>query len=183
MRIPYIPKRTYDHQPMCYWYCESPDSAMEVSREMFLRLLKEQPCPMAQVNIDLDGGYCYLIPYDSELAEDFIRLNRETERDYKRHWRELQEIRAGKRQAELRLDQVMTDDGQTLSDLIVAPEAHDGRGFATLPEDDRELLLAYLQENCNARRLAQRLGKDPSGILKRIKRAAARLQKNLEENF
>ena len=54
--------------------------------------------------------------------------------------------------------------------------------FNALAEADRELLLAYLSADCNARELARRLGKDPSGVTKRLKRAAQRLKDNIEKN-
>lgn len=54
--------------------------------------------------------------------------------------------------------------------------------FNTLPDSDREILTAYLEANCNARELARRLGKDPSGVSKLVKRAAERLKKKIEEN-
>lgn len=55
--------------------------------------------------------------------------------------------------------------------------------FNALAEADRELLLAYLSAGCNARKLARRLNKDPSGVTKRLKRAAHRLKENIEKNF
>ena len=56
-RIPFIPQQTPDFKPMRYYYCETDVSAKSVTRSVFLRLLEQQSCPMAQVNIDLDGGY------------------------------------------------------------------------------------------------------------------------------
>lgn len=53
---------TPDFKPMRYFFCETDTSAKAVSRAAFLRLLEQQPCPMAQVNIDLEGGYVYLFP-------------------------------------------------------------------------------------------------------------------------
>ena len=56
-QIPYIPKQSTDFRSMQYIYCESETSSKIVTRADFMRLLAQQPCPMAQVNIDLDGGY------------------------------------------------------------------------------------------------------------------------------
>ena len=56
-QIPYIPKQTIDFRRMQYIYCESETSSKVVRRADFMRLLEQQPCPMAQVNIDLEGGY------------------------------------------------------------------------------------------------------------------------------
>ena len=160
-----------------------------------MRLLEQQPCPMAQVNIDLDGGYAYLFPYCPERAEAFIQLNREMAAEYKRHYRNWQKLKAGTRKPELSLDMEMTEDGTTLGDqlstkdtpetLLLMKEGFKGyrAAFNALAEADRELLLAYLSADCNARELARRLDKDPSGVTKRLKRAAHRLQKNIEKNF
>lgn len=192
--IPFIPKMSTDFRRMQYIYCESETSSKVVRRADFMRLLEQQPCPMAQVNIDLDGGYAYLFPYCPERAEAFIQLNREMAAEYKRHYRYLQKIKAGTRKPELSLDMEMTEDGTTLGDqlstkdtpetLLLMKEGFTGhRGaFNALVETDRELLLAYLSADCNARELARRLAKDPSGVTKRLKRAAQRLQKNIEKN-
>ena len=72
-QIPYIPKQTIDFRPMQYLYCESEPNSKLVTRAAFMRLLEQQPCPMAQVNIDLEGGYAYLFPYCPERAEVFIQ--------------------------------------------------------------------------------------------------------------
>ncbi len=56
-QIPYIPKQSTDFRSMQYIYCESEPNSKLVTRATFLRLLEQQPCPMAQVNIDLEGGY------------------------------------------------------------------------------------------------------------------------------
>ena len=71
----FIPKHTPDFQPMRYVFCETETVSKFVPRADFMRLLEQQPCPMAQVNIDLDGGYAYLFPYCPERAEAFIQLN------------------------------------------------------------------------------------------------------------
>ena len=193
-QIPYIPKQTIDFRPMQYLYCESEPNSKLVTRATFLRLLEQQPCPMAQVNIDLEGGYAYLFPYCPERAEVFIQLNRETAAAYKRHYRSWQTIKEGKRKPELSLDMGITESGTALSDqlsteetpetLLLVKEGFTGHraAFNALAEADRQLLLEYLSANCNARELARRLGKDPSGVTKRLKRAAQRLQKNIEKN-
>ena len=193
--IPYIPKMSTQFKPMQYLYCESEPNSKLVTRADFMRLLEQQPCPMAQVNIDLDGGYAYLFPYCPKRAEAFIQLNREMAAEYKRHYRYLQKIKAGTRKPELSLDMEMTEDGTTLGDQLSTEETpefvfllkerftgHRG-AFNALAEADRELLLAYLSADCNARELARRLDKDPSGVTKRLKRAARRLQENIEKNF
>lgn len=92
-QIPYIPKQSIDFRRMQYIYCESETSSKVVLRADFMRLLAQQPCPMAQVNIDLDGGYAYLFPYCPERAEAFIQLNREMTAEYKRHYRNWQSSR------------------------------------------------------------------------------------------
>lgn len=193
--IPFIPKMSAQFKSMQYIYCESETSSKVVRRADFMRLLEQQPCPMAQVNIDLDGGYAYLFPYCPERAEAFIQLNREMAAEYKRHYRYLQKIKAGTRKPELSLDMEMTEDGTTLGDqlstkdtpetLLLMKEGFKGyrAAFNALAEADRQLLLEYLSANCNARELARRLGKDPSGVTKRLKRAARRLQENIGKNF
>ena len=192
--IPFIPKMSTVFRRMQYIYCESETSSKVVPRADFMRLLEQQPCPMAQVNIDLEGGYAYLFPYCPERAEAFIQLNREMATEYKRHYRNWQKIKTGTCKTELSLDIEMTDDGMTLGDqlsteetpetLLLVKEDFTGHraAFNALAEADRELLLAYLSAGCNARELARRLAKDPSGVTKRLKRAAQRLQKNIEKN-
>lgn len=193
-RIPFIPKHTPDFKPMRYYYCETDISAKSVTRSTFLRLLEQQPCPMAQVNIDLDGGYAYLFPYCPERAESFIQLNREVAAVYKHNYREQQALLTGKRQRELHLDQPLNEDGlpfgDTLADantpetLLMTRERFTSHraAFDALTATDRDVLLGYLHAGCNARELARRLGKDPSGVMKLVKRAATRLQKNIDEN-
>ena len=179
---------------MRYFYCETDTSAKAISRAAFLRLLEQQPCPMAQVNIDLDGGYAYLFPYCPERAESFIQLNREVAAAYKRHYREQQAIRTGKRTSDLHLDQELNEEGLTFGDTIAEADTPETflmtkervtghrAAFDALTAADRDVLLGYLRAGCNARELARRLGKDASGVTKLVKRAAARLQKNIEEN-
>ena len=193
--IPFIPKMSTDFRSMQYIYCESEISSKVVLRADFMRLLEQQPCPMAQVNIDLDGGYAYLFPYCPERAEAFIQLNREMAAEYKRHYRNWQKLKAGTRKPELSLDMEMTEDGMTLGDQLSTEETPESvfllkerfaghrAAFNALAEADRELLLAYLSAGCNARKLARRLNKDPSGVTKRLKRAAHRLKENIEKNF
>ena len=193
--IPFIPKMSTQFRRIQYLYCESETSSKVVTRADFMRLLAQQPCPMAQVNIDLEGGYAYLFPYCPERAEAFIQLNREMAAEYKRHYRNWQKLKAGTRKPELSLDMEMTEDSMTLGDqlsteetpetLLLVKESFLGHraAFNALAEADRQLLLEYLSANCNARELARRLNKDPSGVTKRLKRAAHRLQKNIEKNF
>ena len=180
---------------MQYIYCESETSSKVVRRADFMRLLEQQPCPMAQVNIDLDGGYAYLFPYCPKRAEAFIQLNREMAAEYKRHYRNWQKLKAGTRKPELSLDMEMPEDSMTLGDQLSTEETPETfllvkesflghrAAFNALAEADRELLLAYLSAGCNARKLARRLNKDPSGVTKRLKRAAHRLKENIEKNF
>ena len=193
-RIPFIPKHTPDFKPMRYYCCENDISAKTVTRSTFMYLLEQQPCPMAQVNIDLDGGYVYLFPYCPERAESFIQLNREADTAYKRHCRNQQAFRTGKRQTDLHLDQPLNEDGLTFGDtladvdtpetLLMTRERFTGHraAFDALTTADRDVLLGYLHAGCNARELGRRLGKDPSYMLKRVKDAARRLQKNIEKN-
>ena len=192
---PFIPKMSTQFRRIQYLYCESETSSKVVTRADFMRLLAQQPCPMAQVNIDLEGGYAYLFPYCPERAEAFIQLNREMAAEYKRHYRNWQKLKAGTRKPELSLDMEMTEDSMTLGDqlsteetpetLLLVKESFLGHraAFNALAEADRELLLAYLSAGCNARKLARRLNKDPSGVTKRLKRAAHRLKENIEKNF
>ena len=192
--IPFIPKMSTQFKCMQYIYCESETSSKVVTRADFMRLLAQQPCPMAQVNIDLEGGYAYLFPYCPERAEAFIQLNREMAAEYKRHYRNWQKLKAGTCKTELSLDMEMTEDGMTLGDQLSTEETPESvfllkerfaghrAAFNALTEADRELLLAYLSVDYNARELARRLGKDPSGVTKRLKRAARRLQENIEKN-
>ena len=167
--IPFIPKMSTQFKCMQYIYCESETSSKVVPRADFMRLLAQQPCPMAQVNIDLEGGYAYLFPYCPERAEAFIQLNREMAAEYKRHYRNWQKLKAGTRKPELSLDMEMTEDSMTLGDqlsteetpetLLLVKESFLGHraAFNALAEADRQLLLEYLSANCNARELARRL--------------------------
>ena len=194
-RIPFIPKQTIDFNPMHYFYCETDNQATDISRSVFLHLLDAQPCPMAQVYVDLEGGNAYLFPYDAARAESFIQMNREMDTNYKRHWREQQALRVGTRKHDLHLDQEVGEDGITLGDTLSTEDTPETllltqertachrTAFFALSESDQELLLAYINADCNARELARRIGKDPSGVAKLVKRAGARLQKILEKDF
>ena len=51
--IPYIPSMSIQFKRMQYIYCESETSSMVVTRADFMRLLEQQPCPMAQIYICL----------------------------------------------------------------------------------------------------------------------------------
>ena len=191
--IPFIPKMSTQFRRIQYLYCESETSSKVVTRADFMRLLAQQPCPMAQVNIDLEGGYAYLFPYCPERAEVFIQLNRETAAAYKRHYRSWQTIKEGKRKPELSLDMGITESGTALSDRLSTEETPESvfllkerfagyrASFDALAEADRELLIAYFSVDRNARELARRLGKDPSGVAKRVKRAMKRLQENIKK--
>ena len=191
--IPFIPKMSTQFKCMQYIYCESEISSKVVLRADFMRLLEQQPCPMAQVNIDLEGGYAYLFPYCPERAEVFIQLNRETAAAYKRHYRSWQTIKEGKRKPELSLDMGITESGTALSDRLSTEETPESvfllkerfagyrASFDALAEADRELLIAYFSVDRNTRELARRLGKDPSGVAKRVKRAMKRLQENIKK--
>lgn len=192
-RIPFIPKQTPDFKTMRYFFCETDTSAKAINRAAFLRLLEQQPCPMAQVNIDLDGGYVYLFPYCPERADAFIQLNREVASAYKRNQRGQLDIRTGKKQTVLYLDRELNEEGLTFGDTLTADDTPEDllltrerfighcAAFDALTDSDRDVLLGYLRAGCNARELARRLGKDPSGMTKLVKRAAARLQKIIEE--
>lgn len=193
-RIPFIPKQTPDFKPMRYYYCETDTTAKAVTRSTFFRLLEQQPCPMAQVNIDLDNGYVYLFPYCPERADAFIQLNREVDSAYKKHQREQLDIRTGKKQTVLHLDRELNEDGLTFGDtltadntpedLLLTRERFTGHhaAFNALTDSDRDVLLGYISAGYNARELARRLGKDASGVTKLVKRAASRLQKIIDKN-
>ena len=151
--IPYIPSMSIQFKRMQYIYCESETSSMVVTRADFMRLLEQQPCPMAQIYIDRDGGYAYLFPYCPKRAEAFIQLNREMAAEYKRHYRNWQKLKAGTRKPELSLDMEMTEDSMTLGDqlsteetpetLLLVKESFLGHraAFNALAEADRQLLL------------------------------------------
>ena len=192
-RIPFIPKLSHEFKPMRHYYCETETTAKLNSRSVFLRLLAEQPYPMGQVSIDFDGGFAYLFPYDPERAEQFAAAYREFETEYKRFYREQEAIRAGRRMTVVRLGQF--DDSEAEGDEMQStwlvseetPESiyltkeHDA-SFKALSDSGRDILTGFINAGYNARELARRLGKDPSGVLKLVKRAAVRLEKKIEEN-
>ena len=192
-RSPFIPKLSSEFKPMRHYYCETETTAKLISRSVFLRLLAEQPYPMGQVSIDFDGGFAYLFPYDPERAEQFAAAYREFETEYKRFYREQEAIRAGRRMTVVRLGQF--DDSEAEGDEMQStwlvseetPESiyltkeHDA-SFKALSDSDRDILTGFINAGYNARELARRLDKDPSGVLKLVKRAAARLEKKIEEN-
>lgn len=192
-RIPFIPKLSHEFKPMRHYYCETETTAKLISRSVFLRLLAEQPYPMGQVSIDFDGGFAYLFPYDPERAEQFAAAYREFETEYKRFYREQEDIRAGRRMTIVHLDQfddTAADGNEMQSTWLVSEETpesiyltkeHDA-SFKALSDSDRDILTGFINAGYNARELARRLDKDPSGVLKLVKRAAARLEKKIEEN-
>ena len=192
-RSPFIPKLSSEFKPMRHYYCETETTAKLISRSVFLRLLAEQPYPMGQVSIDFDGGFAYLFPYDPERAEQFAAAYREFETEYKRFYREQQAIREGRRLTVVHLDQF--DDSEAEGDEMQStwlvseetPESiyltkeHDA-SFKALSDSDRDILTGFINAGYNARELARRLGKDPSGVLKLVKRTAVRLEKKIKEN-
>lgn len=190
---PFIPKLSREFKPMRHYYCETETTAKLISRSVFLRLLAEQPYPMGQVSIDFDGGFAYLFPYDPERAEQFAAAYREFETEYKRFYREQEGIRAGRRMTVVHLDQfddsaAEGDDMQSTwlvseetPESIFLTKEHDA-SFKALSDSDRDILTGFINAGYNARELARRLGKDPSGVLKLVKRAAVRLEKKIEEN-
>lgn len=192
-RSPFIPKLSSEFKPMRHYYCETETTAKLISRSVFLRLLAEQPYPMGQVSIDFDSGFAYLIPYDPERAEQFAAAYREFETEYKRFYREQQAIREGRRLTVVHLDQF--DDSEAEGDemqstWLVSEETPESiyltkehyASFKALSDSDRDILTGFINAGYNARELARRLGKDPSGVLKLVKRAAVRLEKKIEEN-
>lgn len=193
-RIPFIPKLSREFKPMKHYLCETDTSAKLISRTAFMRQLVQQPCPNGQVYIDFDDGIAYLFPFDPQRAERFIAAYGEFETEYKRFYREQQAILAEKRHRLLHLDQPLNEDGLTFGDILADTDTPESllmekehfiihrSSFNTLPDSDHEILTAYLEANCNARELARRLGKDPSGVSKLVKRAAERLKKKIEEN-
>ena len=117
----------------------------------------------------------------------------EFETEYKLFYREQEAIRAGRRMTVVHLDQF--DDSEAESDelqstWLVSEETPESiyltkerdASFDALSDTDRDILTGFINAGYNARELARRLGKDPSGVLKLVKRAAARLEKKIEEN-
>lgn len=192
-RIPFIPKMSREFKPMKHYLCETDTFAKLISRTVFMRLLAQQPCPKGQVFIDFDDGIVYLFPFDPERAAQFTLACGEFETEYKRFYREQQAIRAGRRMTVVHLDQFDDSDAdgdemqsawlvseETPESVYLAKE-HD-TSFKALSDSDRDILTGFMDAGYNARELARRLGKDPSGVLKLVKRAAARLQKIIDEN-
>lgn len=192
-RIPFIPKMSREFKSMQYRHCESEVFEKQISRSTFMRLLAQQPCPKGQVYIDFDDGFVYLFPFDPERAAQFTVAYGEFETEYKRFYREQEAIRTGRRMTVVRLGQF--DDSEAEGDEMQStwlvseetPESifltkeHDA-SFKALSDSDRDILTGFINAEYNARELARRLGKDPSGVLKLVKRAAVRLEKKIEEN-
>ena len=196
-RSPFIPKLSSEFKPMRHYYCETETTAKLISRSVFLRLLAEQPYPMGQVSIDFDGGFAYLFPYDPERAEQFAAAYLEFETEYKRFYREQQAIREGRRLTVVHLDQFDdsgADGDEMQSTWLISEETPEDEyiakehfiihtsSFTALSDSDRDILTGFINAGYNARELARRLGKDPSGVLKLVKRAAVRLEKKTEKN-
>ena len=196
-RIPFIPKLSREFKPMRHYLCETDTSAKLISRKAFIRQLAQQPCPKGQVFIDFDDGIVYLFPFDPERAAQFTVAYGEFETEYKRFYREQEDIRAGRRMTIVHLDQfddTAAEGDDMQSTWLVSEETPESvclakehfiihsSSFNSLSDSDREILTGFINAGYNARELARRLGKDPSGVLKLVKRAAARLEKKIEEN-
>ena len=197
IRIPFIPKLSRDFKPMKHYFCETDNSAKLISRTAFLRLLVQQPCPMGQTFIDFDDGIVYLFPYDPGRAEQFIANNLEFRTEYKRIYREQHDPRAERLRKAASLDWLESNteaDGKPRKAVLISDETPEDEyiakehyiihtsSFDALSDSDRDILTGFINAGYNARELARRLGKDPSGVLKLVKRAAARLEKKIEEN-
>ena len=196
-RIPFIPKLSREFKHMRHYLCETDTSAKLLSRSVFMRLLAQQPCPKGQVFIDLDDGIVYLFPYEPERAERFMAAYQEFETEYKRVYREHHDPRAERLRKAESLDQredATDTDGKPKKSVLVSEVTPESEfltkehyiiytsSFNALSDSDREILTGFINSDFNARELARRLGKDPSGVLKLVKRAAVRLQKKIEEN-
>lgn len=196
-RIPFIPKLSREFKPMRHYLCETDTSAKLISRKAFMRQLAQQPCPKGQVFIDFDDGIVYLFPFDPERAAQFTVAYGEFETEYKRFYREQEDIRAGRRMTIVHLDQfddTAAEGDDMQSTWLVSEETPESvclakehfiihsSSFNSLSDSDREILTGFINSDFNARELARHLGKDPSGVLKLVKRAAARLEKKIEEN-
>ena len=196
-RIPFIPKLSREFKPMKHYLCETDTSVKLISRKAFMRQLAQQPCPKGQVFIDLDDGNIYLFPYELERAERFTAAYQEFETEYKRVYRKHHDPRAERlRKAESldRLESNTEEDGKPHKAVLISEETPEDEYlskehyvihksyFAALSDSDRDILTGFINAGYNARELARRLGKDPSGVLKLVKRAAARLEKKIEEN-
>lgn len=196
-RIPFIPKMSREFKSMQYRHCESEVFEKQISRAKFMHQLAQQPCPKGQVYIDFDDGIVYLFPFDPERAAQFTVAYSEFETEYKRFYREQEAIRAGRRMTVVHLDQFddsFAEGDEMQSTWLILEETPEDEYFAkehyilhtssfdTLSDSDRDILTGFINAGYNARELARRLGKDPSGVLKLVKRAATRLQKKIEEN-
>lgn len=196
-RIPFIPKLSREFKPMKHYICETDTSSKLISRTAFMRQLAQQPCPKGQVFIDFDDGIVYLFPFDPERAAQFTVAYGEFETEYKRFYREQEDIRAGRRMTIVHLDQfddTAAEGDDMQSTWLVSEETPESvclakehfiihsLSFNSLSDSDREILTGFINSDFNARELARHLGKDPSGVLKLVKRAAARLEKKIEEN-
>ena len=196
-RIPFIPRMSRQFKPMKHYYCENDISAKLITRAAFMRLLSQQPYPQGQIFIDFDDGIVYLFPYDPDSVDRFAVAYREFEAEYKQFYREQEAIRAGRLMTIVHLDQFgdSDDEGNGMqSTWLTSEETPESTylskehvvlhssSFDSLTESDKKILSGFLEAGCNARELARRLGKDPSGVLKLVKRAAARLEKKIEEN-
>jgi hypothetical protein len=196
-RLPFIPKQSREFKPMRYRLCESEFCEKQVHRSAFMRQLEQQPHPMGQIYIDFDDGIAYLFPYDPERAERFAAAYRKFETEYKRFKREQKAIREKRRMTVLHLgllNDSETDGDEMQSTWLFSEETPESEylaredfvihreSFNALTDSDRDILTSFMNAGYNASELARRLGKDHSGVLKRVKRAAARLQKIIEEN-
>ena len=196
-RIPFIPKLSREFKPMKHYLCETDTSVKLISRKAFMRQLAQQPCPKGQVFIDFDDGIVYLFPFDPERTAQFTVAYGEFETEYKRFYREQEDIRAGRRMTIVHLDQfddTAAEGDDMQSTWLVSEETPESvclakehfiihsSSFNSLSDSDREILTGFINSDFNARELARHLGKDPSGVLKLVKRAAARLEKKIEEN-
>lgn len=195
-RIPFIPKLSREYKPMRHYLCETDTSVKLISRAEFFHLLAQQPCPMGQTFIDFDDGIVYLFPYETERAERFIANNLEFRTEYKRIYREMHDPRSECLRKAESLDQRESADAddKPRKSVLVSEETPESEylakehliihksSFAALSDSDRDILTGFINAGYNARELARYLGKDPSGVLKLVKRAAARLEKKIEEN-
>ena len=152
---------------------------------------------MGQIYIDFDDGIAYLFPYDPERAERFATAYREFETEYKRFKREQKAIHEKHRMTVLHLglfNDSEADGDEMQSTWLFSDETPESEYLAkedfvilhasinALKDSDRDILIGYLETNCNARELARRMDKDPSGVSKLVKRAVERLKKKIEEN-
>ncbi len=196
-RIPFIPKMSSNYKPMEYYHCDTDTSVKRISRSVFMHLLAQQPCPKGQVFIDLDDGIVYLFPFDPERAAKFAAAYDKFETVYKRIYREHHDPRAERLRNAESLEQRESSadaDGKLRKSVLISKATPENEylvkehfilhrsSFSALSDSDRDILTGFMNAGYNARELARRLGKDPSGVLKHVKRAAERLTKKIEEN-